>query len=73
MINLFSRVSIGRRLLLSHGLLLLLMVLVAGWCMREFEALAKRMSRVVEVSDVKILRSQEMLTPSMKWRCARAR
>jgi len=47
--------------MLSHGLLLVLMVLVAGWCMSEFEALAKRMSGIVEVRDVKILHGQEML------------
>jgi len=48
-------------LLLSHGFLMLLMVLVAGWCMVEYDALGKRMSSIVEVSDAKILRSQEML------------
>lgn len=47
--------------MLSHGLLLALMVLVAGWCMAEFEALAERMGSIVEVRDVKILRAQEML------------
>ena len=61
MLTVFSRLNIGQRLLLSHGILLALMVLVAGWCMAEFEALAQRMSRIVEVSDVQILRGQEML------------
>lgn len=56
-----SRLSIGHRLLFSHGLLMLLIVLVAGWCMMEYDALGRRMSRIVEVSDAKILRSQEML------------
>lgn len=57
----FSRLNIGRRLLLSHGLLLAFMVLVAAWCMAEFEAMSRRMSHIVEVSDAKILRAQEML------------
>ena len=61
MLMTFSRFNIGHRLLLSHGLLMLLMVLVAGWCTAEFQAQDQRMSRIVEVSDVKILRSQEML------------
>jgi methyl-accepting chemotaxis protein len=61
MVGLLSRVNIGPRLLLSHGLLLVLMVLVAGWCLLEFEALAKRTGRIVEVNDVKIQRGQEML------------
>lgn len=38
-----------------------LIVLVAAWCMTEYDALGRRMNRIVEVSDVKILRSQEML------------
>jgi methyl-accepting chemotaxis protein len=57
----FSRLNIGRRLLFSHGLLLAFMVLIAGWCMAEFEALSRRMGHIVEVSDAKILRAQEML------------
>lgn len=61
MIAILSRLNIGQRLMLSHGVLLVLMVLVAGWCMAEFEALAERMGSIVEVSDVKILRGQEML------------
>jgi len=61
MTSISSRLNIGQRLMLSHGLLLVLMVLVAGWCMSEFEALAKRMSGIVEVRDVKILHGQEML------------
>lgn len=40
---------------------MLLMVLVAGWCMVEYDALGKRMNSIVEISDAKILRSQEML------------
>lgn len=61
MIAIHSRLNIGQRLMLSHGVLLVLMVLVAGWCMAEFEALAERMSSIVEVSGVKILRGQEKL------------
>lgn len=61
MTKLFARMNTGQRLLISHGLLLCLMLLVAGWCMAEFEALSKRMSRIVEVGNVKILRGQEML------------
>lgn len=56
-----SRLNIGLRLLLSHGMLLLLMVLVTGWCMVEFEAMSKRMNHIVEVSDVKIQCGQKML------------
>ncbi len=59
--ELVSRMSIGLRLLLSHGLLLALMVVVAGWCLVEFDGLAKRMGSIVEVNDVKIQRGQEML------------
>jgi len=55
------RLNIGQRLLLSHGLLLVLMVLIAAWCMAEFEAQAGRMERIVEINDVKILRGQEMM------------
>lgn len=40
---------------------MMLLVAVAAWCMTEYDALGKRMSRIVEISDVKILRSQEML------------
>ncbi len=61
MASFVSRLGIGPRLLLSHGLLLALMVAVAGWCLVEFEAQAMRMGRIVEVNDVKIQRGQEML------------
>lgn len=61
MVSITSRLNIGPRLLLSHGLLLVLMLLVAGWCMAEFEALSKRMSHIVEVNDVKIQHGQKML------------
>lgn len=56
-----SRLGVRPRLVLSHGLLLVLMVAVAGWCWVEFEAQAMRMGRIVEVNDVKIQRGQEML------------
>jgi methyl-accepting chemotaxis protein len=59
--SLFSRLNIGSRLMLSHGLLLMLMLLIAAWCMAEFQGLSKRMSDIVDVNDVKIQRAHEML------------
>jgi len=61
MFTLFSRFNIGSRLILSHGFLLLITVLIAGWCMAEYSALSHRMSNIVDDSDVKIARSQRML------------
>ncbi len=61
MVVFFSGFNIGPRLMLSHGLLLVVVVAVAGLCFLEFEALAKRMGRIVEVNDVKIQKGQEML------------
>lgn len=57
----FARMRIAQRLMLSHGLLLFLIVLVAAWSMSEFRAFGERMRQIVEVTNAKVTRTQDML------------
>jgi methyl-accepting chemotaxis protein len=53
--------NISQRLMASHGALLVLLLVVAGWSLGEYRALGARMRQIVEVSNAQVQRTQDML------------